>query len=330
MIYLWVFGNAICATLGNSFYPLVYLFLGICASIMHLIFSGAPAIGASGAINGIVGMAFVLFPTNKLHCAYVLPFIGLVKFGKFTVKSYWMIGVWFLLDIVGILVGGGHVAYWAHVGGFVGGMALAFSITALKWAETTDPTLIDVVTGRTKDLEHERREDLQTRVIEMKAQALLSPGRTVLPREPAAGSADEVHGLWSGEGRAAPPVPRMDTAPAKKPAPPRLSREEPAPLSSVPATLRLRLLRVVHAAGQWTCYFANDGDGVSDLRVDPDDALTVEIHPQASIKSKEPCWMKMHWTGTPPAGAVPLTISYDNRAGGRSSQRIVVPLTSGA
>src|SRR5512135_1165383 len=54
MIFLWVFGNAVAATVGNVAYPFLYLFLGLFASVAHMLFSGQPALGASGAINGIV------------------------------------------------------------------------------------------------------------------------------------------------------------------------------------------------------------------------------------------------------------------------------------
>ncbi len=64
MIFLWVFGNAVAATVGNVAYPFLYLFMGLCASLAHMIFSGEPALGASGAINGVVGVSLVCFPST--------------------------------------------------------------------------------------------------------------------------------------------------------------------------------------------------------------------------------------------------------------------------
>lgn len=55
MLFLWVFGNAVCSWTGNKLYPAIYLFLGLAAAAAHLIGDGNPAIGASGAINGVVG-----------------------------------------------------------------------------------------------------------------------------------------------------------------------------------------------------------------------------------------------------------------------------------
>jgi membrane associated rhomboid family serine protease len=154
MIFLWVFGNAVCATVGNGVFPVLYFFLGIAASASHLIFSGQPAIGASGAINGIVGMALVLYPANQLHCWYgfSFPLMGIFwKSGKFSVRAYWMILAWSFFDILGIVLGSGGVGYWAHVGGFVNGMVIAYGLLIFKVVETYDPTILDVIAGRSLD-----------------------------------------------------------------------------------------------------------------------------------------------------------------------------------
>jgi membrane associated rhomboid family serine protease len=154
MIFLWVFGNAVCATVGNFAYPFLYFLLGIFASASHLVFSGEPAIGASGAINGIVGMSLVLFPANKLHMWYCFsaPFMGIFwKSGKFTVRAYWMIIAWAVFDIIGVLTGGGQIAYWAHIGGFATGLTVGFCLLSFKIVETYDPTIMDVLAGRPLD-----------------------------------------------------------------------------------------------------------------------------------------------------------------------------------
>jgi hypothetical protein len=151
MIFLWVFGSAVCATVGNVAYPFLYLFLGVCASASHLIFDGRPALGASGAINGVVGMSLILFPVNRLHCWYFfsLPFAGILwKSGRFKVRAYWMIFAWVVFDILGVIVGGGDTAYWAHIGGFVTGLVAGSALIYFKVAETYDPTFFDVLAGR--------------------------------------------------------------------------------------------------------------------------------------------------------------------------------------
>ena len=68
LIFLWVFGNAVCSKLGNLWYPPLYIGLGVLAGVSHLLFCGGRAIGASGAINGVVGMYLVFFPENSVSC----------------------------------------------------------------------------------------------------------------------------------------------------------------------------------------------------------------------------------------------------------------------
>ncbi len=125
MLFLWVFGNAVCAKVGNFKYLPIYLFVGLGAAAGHLLFHGDPAVGASGAINGIVGMFLVFFWQNEMDCVFFM-FIFLRPIYKtFSISSYWMIGLWLLFDIFGALTGGGRIAYFAHLGGFFSGAVLA-------------------------------------------------------------------------------------------------------------------------------------------------------------------------------------------------------------
>lgn len=117
MLFLWIFGNAICAAVGNIAYPFLYLFLAVFSGSTYLLMSTHPAIGASGAINGIVGMTLVLFPKNRIHTFYWF----FIIVGKFKTKTSWMILYWLAFDILGTIYGGDGVAHWAHIGGFVGG-----------------------------------------------------------------------------------------------------------------------------------------------------------------------------------------------------------------
>ena len=104
MLFLWVFGNAVCVRVGNLAYPFIFLALGVVAGLAHLSMSAAPAIGASGAINGIVGMFLVWFPTNYMSVFYLWPF----GVGTFRVRSYWMIPFWLVFDILGAALGLGR------------------------------------------------------------------------------------------------------------------------------------------------------------------------------------------------------------------------------
>ncbi len=128
MLFLWLFGNAVCAKVGNVLHPILYLGFGLVAATVHMIFDGAPAIGASGAINGMVGLFLVLFPLNSITCIYFF----IVAFGTFSVSSYWMILLWLVYDIWGAMTGGGGIAYYAHLGGFAAGFTVGVVLLLLK------------------------------------------------------------------------------------------------------------------------------------------------------------------------------------------------------
>lgn len=122
MLFLWVFGNAVCAKLGNGHYAMVYLLLGLVAGLTHIAFGGGPCVGASGAINGIIGMYLLCYPLNDISCVFFLFFMP----RTFHISSYWMILLWFAFDILGAYLGGtSAVAYYSHIGGFLAGMAVA-------------------------------------------------------------------------------------------------------------------------------------------------------------------------------------------------------------
>jgi membrane associated rhomboid family serine protease len=123
-LYLWLFGNAVCSKLGNLRYLPVYLLLGVAGGIGHLLFSGGRAAGASGAISGLIGMHLVFFPENSLSCFFCWIFLP-HRPVWFSVRSFWLILLWFVLNIYGAMRGTGNVGYFAHIGGFVTGAGLA-------------------------------------------------------------------------------------------------------------------------------------------------------------------------------------------------------------
>ena len=152
MLFLWVFGNAVCVRVGNLAYPFIFVALGIVAGLAHLTFSVAPAIGASGAINGIVGMFLAWFPMNYLSVFYLWIF----GIGTFRVRSYWMILLWLVFDVLGAASGWGSVAYWAHLGGFAAGFGLAVFLLKLGLVrmEPHEKSLLQVI-GPQKDPDEE-------------------------------------------------------------------------------------------------------------------------------------------------------------------------------
>ncbi len=123
-LYLWVFGNAVCSKLGNLGYLPTYIGLGVAGGIGHLLFSNAPAVGASGAISGLLGMHLVLFPENSISCVFLWWFLP-HRPAWFSFRSFWFILPWFALNVYGAMYSNARIAYSAHIGGFVAGVGLA-------------------------------------------------------------------------------------------------------------------------------------------------------------------------------------------------------------
>lgn len=127
MLYLWIFGDNVEDYLGKAKYLLLYLLSGTAATFAQYQVdphSGIPNIGASGAIAGVLGAYLLFFPRQKVS----------VMLGRSIVlmPALMVIGVWFFLQFVSS-VGSlystedtGGVAYMAHIGGFLAGLAVAF------------------------------------------------------------------------------------------------------------------------------------------------------------------------------------------------------------
>ena len=124
LIFLWVFGNAVCSKIGGWFYFPLYIFFGLSAAFFHQLFIGGSGgmVGASGAINGVVEMYLFYFAENDITCFFT---VTLGDWHRFTVSSYKVISVFLLFDILGAILGGSGVAYFAHLGGFAAGFGLA-------------------------------------------------------------------------------------------------------------------------------------------------------------------------------------------------------------
>jgi membrane associated rhomboid family serine protease len=131
MLFLWVFGNNIEDRMGRVKFLLFYLLAGLIAVYTQALIdpgSTAPTIGASGAIAGVLGAYALLFPRARvLTLIFIIFFVTLVE-----IPALILLAVWFLLQFVPALgqvavqTGGGEgVAYFAHVGGFVFGLAVA-------------------------------------------------------------------------------------------------------------------------------------------------------------------------------------------------------------
>ncbi len=133
MIFLWVFGNAICSNIGNLKYLTLFLAATLVSATVHNLMDGSPAIGASGAINGIVGVVFAMYPLNRVYLFWVF----LIRGGTFSCRAFWVILAWFAFDVWGAATGGGMIAYWAHIGGFLGGVGLGLAALHFDWIRLT-------------------------------------------------------------------------------------------------------------------------------------------------------------------------------------------------
>ena len=145
MLFLWLFGNAVCSKVGNLLYLPTYLLFGVLAAATHLICAGGPAVGASGAINGLVGMYVVFFPRNDISCAWVI----ILWYTKtFSVSGFWIIGLWLFFDIWGALSGVERgVGYYAHIGGFLAGFVIAFLMLKYEVVtmESDEESILDLI-----------------------------------------------------------------------------------------------------------------------------------------------------------------------------------------
>ena len=127
MWFLWVFGDNVEDAMGPVRYVIFYLLCGLAAAAAQVATdpaSAIPMVGASGAIGGVMGGYARLYPRARIETLLPLGFY----FTTIAVPAYFMLGYWFLLQVLGgvpALAGaGGGVAFWAHVGGFLAGVIL--------------------------------------------------------------------------------------------------------------------------------------------------------------------------------------------------------------
>lgn len=129
MWFLWIFGNNVEDAMGHTRFVVFYLLCGLAAAALQVAADPAaaiPMVGASGAIGGVMGAYVVLYPRVNVHMLFWFGFYVTT----FAIPAFWMLGYWFVVQMVGgfssLGAQGGGVAFWAHVGGFVAGAALVY------------------------------------------------------------------------------------------------------------------------------------------------------------------------------------------------------------
>jgi len=127
---LWIFGDNVEDHLGHFTYLLMYLLCGLAGGVTHTLLnlaSTVPSVGASGAIAGIMGAYFVLYPSARVLTLVPFLFVFFVWLPAWVVLGYWFV-VQFLsgaaTSISSSNPSGNGVAFWAHVGGFVAGLVM--------------------------------------------------------------------------------------------------------------------------------------------------------------------------------------------------------------
>jgi membrane associated rhomboid family serine protease len=136
MLFLWIFGDNVEDFYGHFTYLVFYLVCGIGSGLLHVLFnlnSAVPAVGASGAISGVMGAYALLYPRSRI---LTLVFIFLVPIPAVIILGYWFV-LQFLAGITSLgMAANGGVAVWAHVGGFLLGMlitSIARGGKATRW-----------------------------------------------------------------------------------------------------------------------------------------------------------------------------------------------------
>jgi membrane associated rhomboid family serine protease len=146
MIFLAVFAPNVEDYMGKGGFLLFYMVAGFAASLLHTMVNWnvcLPAIGASGAIYGIMGAFFLVFPAVKIS---VVAFFFRIPVGLTNTQAFYMLLYFFVLDLFNglaslgvdtVTIGG--VAVWAHIGGFIAGLLIAFGVLIFKPAPKVDP-----------------------------------------------------------------------------------------------------------------------------------------------------------------------------------------------
>jgi membrane associated rhomboid family serine protease len=131
LLFLWIFGDNIELKFGKIKFLGIYLIWGVVAGLVHIfgdVSSATPAVGASGAISGVLGAYLIIFPKTRIQTFLMLGFFWRMMH----IQARWFLPFWLVFQnllpffIGGFGVAGGGVAYLAHIGGFVIGLATGY------------------------------------------------------------------------------------------------------------------------------------------------------------------------------------------------------------
>ncbi|MDK6028715.1 rhomboid family intramembrane serine protease [Ignisphaera sp. 4213-co] len=140
MWFLYFFGSEVEKRIGSLKFLVLYFISGLMAIVFHVAFTSIggsinlviPALGASGAISGVLGAYVMLYPRRKLAGCYLILIIPLCL----TMTASWFLLLWFATQVIYGYLKFGGVAFFAHVGGFVNGIALIYPLAKKAEAKT--------------------------------------------------------------------------------------------------------------------------------------------------------------------------------------------------
>ena len=138
MVFLWIFGDNVEDRLGHVGYAVFYFVCGFAADFSHVLTHRAseiPTLGASGAISGVVAAYAVFFPRHRIR---MLVWLGVYS-DIYFIPAVWWIGIWFAEQVFFSLQNIGGVAYAAHIGGFLAGVAVAGAVRLLPGRSAAPP-----------------------------------------------------------------------------------------------------------------------------------------------------------------------------------------------
>ncbi|MBZ0300759.1 MAG: rhomboid family intramembrane serine protease [Anaerolineae bacterium] len=141
MVFLWIFATNVEDFFGRRWFLILYFAGGLVAALVHTIlyhYVCLPLIGASGAISAVLGAYIVLYPGTRVRVGF--PFFRFFML-PLTLPAYLVLGLWFIIQVfngtAALNSTSGGVAFFAHIGGFVFGLALAFFYTMVRGAPET-------------------------------------------------------------------------------------------------------------------------------------------------------------------------------------------------
>src|ERR1051326_986598 len=166
MWFLWLAGFVLEDVWGRPLFITFYLIAGAAAMQFHAwtnVGSMVPSLGASGAVAGLMGAFLVRFPKMKIEMAWIFGLISLFRrrVYRFKAAAYWLLPLWLVMEVLygGLQGSSGGVAHWAHVGGFVFGVAAGLVIQHSGFEHKVNQA-IEAKVGVTSDPALEQASDL--------------------------------------------------------------------------------------------------------------------------------------------------------------------------